>query len=146
MQEIPNSRPSTVCTIYMGVCHSHGGTPIAGWLTIKKSYKNERFRGTPISGNLHIPTWKCSSSCKWIHKYIYIYNYIAMGVISQLMGVYTATMVIPSNVVNSWDIGHPHEKWRTFSAGWVSITSGAWTNGDAELPWISPKKQHVYYL
>jgi hypothetical protein len=69
-----------------------------------------------------------------------------MGVISQLMGVYTATMVIPSNVVNSWDIGHPHEKWRTFSAGWVSITSGAWTNGDAELPWISPKKQHVYYL
>ena len=39
----------------------------------------------PISGNLRIPTWKCSSSCKWI------YNYIAMEVISQLMGVYTAT-------------------------------------------------------
>ena len=37
-----------------GGFHSHGGTPIAGWLIMENPSINGWFGGTPISGNLHI--------------------------------------------------------------------------------------------
>ena len=32
----------------------NGGSPIAGWLLFFKSFSTGWFRGTPISGNLHV--------------------------------------------------------------------------------------------
>ena len=37
-----------------GVFHSKGGTPIAGWFIMENPSVNSRFRGTPISRNLHM--------------------------------------------------------------------------------------------
>ena len=48
--------------------HSHGGFPIAGWFLLGKILLKFGFRGTPISGNLHM--WDING----YHGYVMGYN------------------------------------------------------------------------